>query len=88
MRRMKDMAAVGGSGMSWYASMPDEINMTINANHPIYLQILDENDNDKQQKQVRNLADLALLSQNLLTGADLTAFVNRSVELMSAEKKN
>ncbi len=88
MRRMKDMAAVGGSGMSWYANMPDEINMTINANHPIYLQILDENDNDKQQKQVRNLADLALLSQNLLTGADLTAFVNRSVELMSAEKKN
>jgi molecular chaperone HtpG len=88
MRRMKDMAAVGGSGMSWYANMPDEINMTINANHPIYLQILDENDNEKQQKQVRNLADLALLSQNLLTGADLTAFVNRSVELMSAEKKN
>lgn len=88
MRRMKDMAAVGGSGMSWYANMPDEINMTINANHPIYLQILEENDNEKQQKQVRNLADLALLSQNLLTGADLTAFVNRSVELMSAEKKN
>jgi molecular chaperone HtpG len=68
--------------------MPDEINMTVNANHPIYLQILEESDNDKQQKQVRNLADLALLSQNLLTGADLTAFVNRSVELMSAEKKN
>ncbi|QHS60717.1 molecular chaperone HtpG [Chitinophaga agri] len=88
MRRMKDMAAVGGAGMSWYANMPDEINMTVNANHPIYQQILDESDNDKQQKQVRNLADLALLSQNLLTGADLTAFVNRSVELMSAEKKN
>ncbi|TWW02108.1 molecular chaperone HtpG [Chitinophaga pinensis] len=88
MRRMKDMAAVGGAGMSWYANMPDEINMTVNANHPIYLQILGETDNDRQQKQVRNLADLALLSQNLLTGADLTAFVNRSVELMSAEKKN
>jgi molecular chaperone HtpG len=83
MRRMKDMAAAGGSGMSWYASMPDEINMTVNANHPIYLQILSEGDEDKQQKKVRNLADLALLSQNLLTGADLTAFVNRSVELMS-----
>ncbi|MVT11979.1 molecular chaperone HtpG [Chitinophaga tropicalis] len=88
MRRMKDMAAVGGSGMSWYANMPDEINMTVNANHPIYQQILNESDDDRRQKQVRNLADLALLSQNLLTGADLTAFVNRSVELMGGEKRN
>jgi molecular chaperone HtpG len=82
MRRMKDMAAAGGGNMSWYANMPDEINMTVNANHPIYQQILQENNEDKQQKLVKNLADLALLSQNLLTGADLTAFVNRSVELM------
>ncbi|MEZ2442050.1 molecular chaperone HtpG [Chitinophaga sp. RCC_12] len=86
MRRMKDMAAMGGGGMSWYASMPDEINMTINANHPVYTQILKEEDNALQQKQIKNLADLALLSQNLLTGADLTAFVNRSVELMGEKK--
>jgi len=88
MRRMKDMAAVGGGGMNWYANMPDEISMTVNANHPIYQQILEENDENKQQKLVRNLADLALLSQNLLTGADLTAFVNRSVELLGGEKKS
>jgi molecular chaperone HtpG len=62
--------------------------MTVNANHPIYLQILSEGDEDRQQKKVRNLADLALLSQNLLTGSDLTAFVNRSVELMEGEKRN
>jgi molecular chaperone HtpG len=36
---------------------------------------------------VRNLADLALLSQGLLKGADLTAFIARSVELMSGEEK-
>ena len=87
MRRMKDMAAMGGNGgMNWYANMPDEINMTVNANHPVYIQILKENDNTLQQKQIKNLADLALLSQNLLTGADLTAFVNRSVELMGEKK--
>lgn len=86
MRRMKDMAAMGGGGMSWYANMPDEISMTVNANHPVYTQILKENDNTLQQKQIKNLADLALLSQNLLTGADLTAFVNRSVELMGEKK--
>ncbi len=85
MRRMKDMASMGGGGMNWYANMPDEINMTINANHPVYLQILREKDNAIQQKQIKNLADLALLSQNLLTGADLTAFVSRSVELMTKE---
>ncbi|WP_212002272.1 molecular chaperone HtpG [Chitinophaga sp. HK235] len=87
MRRMKDMASMGGGGMSWYAAMPDEINMTVNANHPVYQQILDEKDNTLQQKLVKNLADLALLSQNLLTGADLTAFVNRSVELIASGKK-
>lgn len=86
MRRMKDMAAMGGGGMSWYANMPDEISMTVNANHPVYTQILKESDNTLQQKQIKNLADLALLSQNLLTGADLTAFVNRSVELMGERK--
>ncbi|MBO9150603.1 molecular chaperone HtpG [Chitinophaga sp. GCM10012297] len=82
MRRMKDMAAMGGSAASWYAGMPDEVTMTVNANHPIYQNILQEGNGELQQKQVRNLADLALLSQNLLTGADLTAFVQRSVELM------
>ncbi|MBO9730466.1 MAG: molecular chaperone HtpG [Chitinophaga sp.] len=86
MRRMKDMAAMGGGGMNWYANMPDEINMTVNANHPVYTQILKEGNSELQQKQIKNLADLALLSQNLLTGADLTAFVNRSVELMHEKK--
>jgi molecular chaperone HtpG len=84
MRRMKDMAAMGGSA-SMFAGMPDEITMTVNANHPIYLNILEEGNAEKQQKLVRNLADLALLSQNLLQGAELTAFVNRSVELMGKE---
>ncbi len=67
MRRMKDMAAMGGSAASWYAGMPDEITMTVNANHPIYQNILQEGNGELQQKLVRNLADLALLSQNLLT---------------------
>jgi hypothetical protein len=35
-----------------------------------------------QKKQVRNLADLALLSQGLLKGNELTNFINRSVELL------
>ncbi len=82
MRRMKDMAGVGGGMTAFYAQMPDEVTLTVNGNHPIYQALLKEGDSDLQQKQVRNLADLALLSQGLLKGNDLTNFINRSVELM------
>jgi molecular chaperone HtpG len=82
MRRMKDMGAVGGGMTAFYAQMPDEVTLTINGNHPIYQNLLKEKDGDVQQKQVRNLADLALLSQGLLKGNDLTNFISRSVELM------
>jgi molecular chaperone HtpG len=83
MRRMKDMASMGGGGMTaFYAQMPDEVHLTINGNHPIYQALLKEADTDKQQKQARNLADLALLSQGLLTGSELTNFINRSVDLL------
>jgi molecular chaperone HtpG len=83
MRRMKDMAGMGGGGMTaFYAQMPDEVHLTVNGNHPIFQTLLKEPDVDKQQKQARNLADLALLSQGLLKGAELTNFINRSVDLL------
>jgi len=88
MRRMKDMGAMGGGMASWYANMPDEVNLTINGNHQIYQGLLKEDDTQMQEKQVRNLADLALLSQGLLKGNALTSFINRSVELMQGEKKS
>jgi molecular chaperone HtpG len=87
MRRMKDMAAMSGPMGSFYANMPDEVTLTVNGNHPIYRQILGDDDKQKQEKVVRNLADLALLSQGLLKGNDLTAFINRSVELMEGPKR-
>jgi molecular chaperone HtpG len=88
MRRMKDMGAMGGGMASWYANMPDEVNLTVNGNHHIYQGLLKEDDKQMQEKQVRNLADLALLSQGLLKGNALTSFINRSVELMQGEKKS
>lgn len=86
MRRMKDMGAVGGGMTAFYAQMPDEVTLTVNGNHPIYQSLLKEADAAKQEKQIKNLADLALLSQGLLKGAELTNFINRSVELMEGEK--
>ena len=87
MRRMKDMGASGGGMTAFYAQMPDEVTLTVNGNHPIYQTLIKETDTAIQQKQVRNLADLALLSQGLLKGAELTNFINRSVDLMQGEIK-
>ncbi len=87
MRRMKDMGAAGGGMAAFYANMPDEVTLTVNGNHPIYTSILTETDQTKQEKLVRNLSDLALLSQDLLKGNDLTSFINRSVELLDTTKK-
>jgi Molecular chaperone, HSP90 family len=86
MRRMKDMAAVSGPMGSFYANMPDEVTLTVNGNHTIFQQVLQESDQAKQEKLIHNLADLALLSQGLLKGNNLTNFINRSVELMGGSK--
>ena len=88
MRRMKDMAALNGSMGSFYANMPDEVTLTVNGNHSIYSKILEETDSDKQKKLVHNLADLALLSQGLLKGNELTDFIQRSVELIGVKEKS
>jgi len=88
MRRMKDMAAMNGGGMSgFYANMPDEVTLTVNGNHPIYQNILREGDKGRQEKLVHNLSDLALLSQGLLKGNNLTNFIDRSVDLLGGETK-
>ena len=85
MRRMKDMAGVGGGMTAFYAQMPDEVTLTVNGNHAIYQTLLKQSDKNLQEKQIRSLADLALLSQGLLKGAELTNFINRSVDLMGGE---
>lgn len=80
MRRMKEMAQLGGPMSGFYATMPDEVELTVNGNHPVYKKILANKEAGKEM--VHNLADLALLSQGLLKGAQLTEFINRSVAMM------
>ncbi|MFN5425481.1 MAG: molecular chaperone HtpG [Bacteroidota bacterium] len=84
MRRMKDMGAAGGGMTAFYAQMPDEVTLTVNGNHPIFGSLLKETDESLKKDRVRNLADLALLSQGLLKGNDLTAFIQRSVRMMQS----
>jgi len=81
MRRMKDMAAMGG-GMSFYGSLPDNYKVSINGNHKLITRILNDENEEEQTALARQAFDLALLSQGMLTGAELTEFVNRSVNLI------
>jgi molecular chaperone HtpG len=146
MRRMKDMAELGGGGMGFYGEMPDSFNLVVNTSHPLVIKLageventagkevekikekikpikttreelekanrskkeeeiaqadkdrlkdLDEKISDLETKRenllkktaqdnrlIKQLIDLALLSNNMLKGEDLSRFVKRSIELM------
>jgi molecular chaperone HtpG len=81
MRRMKDMSAVGGGGM-FGGNFPDMFNLIVNTNHPLISKILNEKDEAKQKALTKQATDLALLSQGLLKGEELTGFIKRSVSLL------
>jgi len=80
MRRMKDMSKVSG-GLNFYGSVPDTYKVSINANHKLIAKIL-QAEESQQTQMARQAFDLALLAQDMLKGADLTAFVQRSVEII------
>ncbi|MBE7177529.1 MAG: molecular chaperone HtpG [Mucilaginibacter polytrichastri] len=81
MRRMKDMAAMGG-GMGFYGSMPDNYKVSVNGNHPLISRIVQSDNEEEQSRLAKQAFDLALLSQGLLNGAELTEFVKRSVGMI------
>jgi molecular chaperone HtpG len=80
MRRMKDMSRLGG-GMNFYGNMPDTYKVSVNANHKLMNKILSA-DEAQQTVLAKQAFDLAMLAQGLLKGADLTAFVERSVNVL------
>ncbi len=82
MRRMKEMSAMGGGGMMGMGNLPESYNLVVNENHPIIGKMLKEKDSDKKQEIAKQVTDLALLSQNLLQGEELTKFIDRSIELI------
>jgi molecular chaperone HtpG len=54
----------------------------VNTNHPLIGKILAETNADKRKAISKQAADLAMLSQGLLKGEELTKFIKRSVELI------
>jgi molecular chaperone HtpG len=82
-RRMKYMAKMGGGGYAFMGSMPDSYSVAVNGNHGIIQKILKAETEEQKVKLAKQAYDLALLSQNMLTGADLTNFIKRSVEFVA-----
>ncbi|KQS48577.1 molecular chaperone Hsp90 [Flavobacterium sp. Leaf359] len=82
LRRMKEMSQTGGGGMFGMGNMPEMYNLVVNTNHELASNILNSKDKSHQEALVKQALDLAKLSQNLLKGEELTAFVKRSFELI------
>ncbi len=82
MRRMKEMSQSGGGGMFGMSNMPEMYNLVVNTNSDLAANILKIEEQSQQEKLVKQALDLAKLSQNLLKGEELTAFVKRSFDLI------
>ena len=82
MRRMKDMSKTGGGGMFGMGNFPDVYNLVVNTNSNLAGSILATEDAEQRESLIKQALDLARLSQNLLKGEELTAFVKRSFELI------
>ncbi len=82
MRRMKEQQLSGGGGMQMFGAISESYNLAINSNHDLIGKILTEKTKKKRISLINQLLDLALLSQGMLKGKDLTAFISRSVNLI------
>jgi len=82
MRRMKEMQQTGGGGMFGMGNMPEMYNLVVNTNHELITEILNTKTEKKQERLIKQSLDLARLSQNLLKGEELTAFIKRSFEMV------
>jgi molecular chaperone HtpG len=80
MRRMQEMAHM--QGMGGMSGLPGMQTVSVNGNHPFIGKILAESDEAQRLRLAQQAYDLALLSQGMLSGAKLTAFIQRSVTLL------
>lgn len=89
-RRMKEMSAMQ-PGMAFYGEMPDMFQVILNVNHPLIKQVINEVENREkddmkayasENKKLKQMIDLALLSNGMLKGEALSDFIKRSIDLM------
>jgi molecular chaperone HtpG len=80
MRRMMEQQKMGGGG--FYGAFPEMHNLMVNSNHEKIAEILSVKTAKSKQRKVRQLTDIALLSQGLLKGEELNKFIERSIDLV------
>jgi molecular chaperone HtpG len=78
-RRMMEQQRMGGGG--FYGAFPEMYQLVINENHPVMGKLL-KMKSPRQKDTVKQLVDLAMLSQGLLKGEALTDFIHRSLNGM------
>jgi molecular chaperone HtpG len=76
------MSAMGGGQYAFMGNMPDSYNLVLNSNHKLMSNLLENADQEAKVTMIKQLVDLALLSQNLLKGEALTGFIKRSVDII------
>ena len=82
-RRMQDMAKTSGGNPMMMGGPGEMISVSINGNHKAIDKILKAKTTKTKNKIASQLYDLALLSQNMLSGSELTSFVKRSLDILS-----
>ncbi|MEP3836290.1 MAG: molecular chaperone HtpG [Algibacter sp.] len=82
MRRMKEMQATGGGGMTMFGNMPEMYNVIVNTNSKLVSDILATEAKEDKDRLITQSLDLARLSQGLLKGEELTNFIKRSYEMI------
>ena len=80
MRRMIEQQKLGGGGMM--GAFPEMFNMVVNSNHPNVMAILSKRGQNKKNT-AKTMTDLALLSNGMLKGQDLSKFIERTVGLIN-----
>lgn len=81
MRRFQDMERL--SGQNGMYGRFEHYNLVVNDNNELIVNLLKEEDAEKKSQMTQQLVDLALLSQNMLTGEKLSQFVRRSLDFIA-----
>ncbi len=81
-RRMQEMMKMYGMGNMGGMDMGKESTLILNANHPLVKFVVDNKQNENVSIICKQLYDLAMLAHKPLNPEEMTAFVQRSNEVM------
>ncbi len=81
-RRMQEMMKMYGMAGMDPSMFGSEVTLTLNANHPLVQFVAEHGDNENTPVICKQLYDMAMLAHKPLTPEEMTAFVQRSNDIM------